>query len=435
MPTPSNRALMFDDLLDADSNASFPPAGVRVDRAPDGSLSLDPRYETQLASAFARRPPQATLRERLDRDAVFSAGTAPFGFAGPGMPSFDERSDAAIRDLNRFRATPLPEGPRKIEDWLPNNSASQFGGVVMGRAGDGSIRLDPRYEAELAARAAPAPAPTREQINRAVWEKMLSDGHRNNYDEIANATAFRGHRDWAPPTADDVMWSRGTHGLTDQVLAFRDAMSDALQHGENPSSAYRDELAVRRDWVKRGENAPVAAENRTDRSGALSSNFTGPLMDGLTMGTWNQILAAARAVNEYSHGGSYQDSYPRFLAEEREGMSRYKKEYPERALAGQAIGTVAGLALPVTKVFGIPKAATLAGAVGLGMLNGAIKHGVAGAIRTDGDWSDRLEEGTKDAALGMVTGGLGGGGLYKFRHWMWPDVFDMMRRQQRLYGY
>jgi len=111
MPTSSNRALTFDDLLDSDGNATFPVAGVGVNRAPDGGLYLDPRYAAQLAPTFERMPKLPTEREKIVRDGTFAAGAAPFGFAGPGSLNFDGRADASARNLDRFRRPPPQPAP------------------------------------------------------------------------------------------------------------------------------------------------------------------------------------------------------------------------------------------------------------------------------------------------------------------------------------
>lgn len=451
MPASPDRALTFDDLLPPGGSDAIQYGGIGTGRNADGSLRLDPRYEAWLAATSAGMRPPATPRERFDGDAVFSAGTAPFGFAGPGMPSFDERSDAASRDLNRFRVEPHPEGPRRMEEWLPDSSMSQFGGVGIGRAPDGSIRIDPRYEAELTAGRMPAAKPSPAEVNRSSLAYALRQGYTHNDDEIARVASFRGHQGWKPATADDVMWSKLTGGLLDKGYAALRAVGDTFMHGDSPSAAYRDELAAQRDWLDQLNRQPTSAGSmdaardelkrrfttasndfrginkvRAFRERILPDEYYAPAalaLDQFSLGASSPLKAAGLAAYEASRGGDAEDAFDRSLDADQDIMDRYKIEHPIRALAaeGAGLGVLAYLN-PEAALFGLAGPKSMKDAIIQGAFRGGLRGGVSGAFRTRGGIYDRaigMASGAGDGAYnGMKNAPFG----YVFGNHVWPPV-------------
>ncbi len=104
--------------LPQDGGGNF--AGVDLSKNGAGDYGLDPHYAAQLRAALDAPPYVPSEREQIVRGGKFSAGAAPFGFAGPGSLNFDPSLESNTETLAPFRrsledfqaAPPVPRSPR-----------------------------------------------------------------------------------------------------------------------------------------------------------------------------------------------------------------------------------------------------------------------------------------------------------------------------------
>jgi hypothetical protein len=347
----------------------------------------------------------ALARDRQPVDfAIHGAPIAPFSLAGPM-----QRSDAASLDR------------------APVDPPTNFGARTMANFAPFGWAHPPIPNGVQP----PPPNATPQQLARAALATALASGV-NPADEIYRTVAFLENAGKKPPTAQDVMRSVGSYGLADLPGLVKQVAKDVIERGDNPLDSYRFHRAALDDWLAqygapqlaagsieaaRAQLARQLAAGKTSGDAALraasfrlaptAADWSTALGEGASLHTRDEIMAAKHAYENLAPGESFSESYPHYLAAERERLDQYEVAHPTAALALETLGRAA-TSLPIAGLLGVPG----------GILVGAID----GAASRTGDGWDRLEGAGEGAgwAAGRGLGQKAAKDVLRIRGHSWP---------------
>jgi hypothetical protein len=129
-------------------------------------------------------------------------------------------------------------------------------------------------------------------------------------------------------------------------------------------------------------------------------------LQGSTFAGGDEVVAGAAALldplrRSGGMGGTRDERYNAYLANERGKLGQFREQYPVSAIASEVAGAIpTALAMPV----GAP-ASTLGGRVVAGATSGALQGGLYGSLAGEGGPEGRIKEAERGAIMG---GGIGG---------------------------
>lgn len=141
-------------------------------------------------------------------------------------------------------------------------------------------------------------------------------------------------------------------------------------------------------------------EARTVRPGP--GTFGDVVLHGMTFGGSDEAMGLAAGLTSLARGGEYGPAYRGARDRMRERYQDYRERYPERALIGEALGSVpTAAALPMG---GVMRGTTAAGQVVRGGASGVGAGGTYGFASGEGGVANRVGNAVPDAIAGGVVG-------------------------------
>ena len=154
-----------------------------------------------------------------------------------------------------------------------------------------------------------------------------------------------------------------------------------------------------------------AAPQAMPREPSQAGSFLDPLMQGVTLGAADEIRGGLRGGARYlfgdNPGKSLGDLYGEELQGSRENLAGFRERHPIGAPALE----VGGAGLGVLGTGGtslVPRVASTAGKIGMGILEGAGLGGLYGFNAGEGGARERLESAAVSAPFGAAGGAVGG---------------------------
>lgn len=138
--------------------------------------------------------------------------------------------------------------------------------------------------------------------------------------------------------------------------------------------------------------------------------FVDPLLQGVTLGAWDEIKAGIRGGARAAFGNSgkgFGDLYDEELAETRADLAGFKDRHPIAAMASELGGAATGVVATGGASL-VPRLAGTAGKLGAMTAEGAALGGLYGFNAGEGGLENRAKSGAIGAGVGGLTGGVAG---------------------------